>query len=403
MSVYPDDFLKAIPKTDLHLHLDGSLRLPTLIDLARSKGVELPAWTEEGLRRTVFKDSYGSLDEYLKGFSLTGSVMDDAASVDRIAYELAQDSFAEGVRYIEVRLAPQLHIRENFSFEEVMAAVDSGLARATAEWNSRLADGEPEYDYGIIVCAMRFCNEHFSPWYRSFFAMHRYSDPDEVIKLASLELVRAAVAFRDSGGARIVGFDIAGSERGYPASNHREAYEYAHRNFLHKTVHAGEAYGAESIFTAITKCHADRIGHGLLLFSEADIADPDITDRSTYVKNLANYIADRRITVEVCLTSNMQTNPRFADIKKHSLALMLEHGLSVTFCTDNRLVSNTTVCKELRLALDNFAISPDRFKDIVIYGFKRSFRSGSYADKRKYVRSCIDWYEKVARDFGVGE
>lgn len=274
--------------------------------LARAKGLELPAWTEEGLRRTVFKDSYTSLDEYLKGFSLTGAVMDDAPSVERIAYELA-----------------------------------------------------------------------------------------------SLELVRAAVAFRDAGGARIVGFDIAGSERGYPASNHREAYEYAHRNFLHKTVHAGEAYGAESIFTAITKCHADRIGHGLLLFSETDIADPDIVDRTKYVRDLANYIADRRITVEVCLTSNMQTNPRFADIRNHSLALMLEHGLSVTFCTDNRLVSNTSVCAELRLALDNFRISASRFKDIVIYGFKRSFRYGSYADKRTYVRSCIDWYEKVAREHGV--
>ncbi len=315
----------------MHVHLDGSLRLSTLIELARAKGLELPAWTEEGLRRTVFKDSYTSLDEYLKGFSLTGAVMDDASSVERIAYELASDSFTEGVRYIEVRLAPQLHIRENFQFEQVMAAV----------------------------------------------------------------------AFRDAGGARIVGFDIAGSERGYPASNHREAYEYAHRNFLHKTVHAGEAYGAESIFTAITKCHADRIGHGLLLFSETDIADPDIVDRAKYVRDLANYIADRRITVEVCLTSNMQTNPRFADIRNHSLALMLEHGLSVTFCTDNRLVSNTSVCSELRLALDNFRISASRFKDIVIYGFKRSFRFGSYADKRTYVRSCIDWYEKVAREHGV--
>lgn len=401
MSVYSDDFLKAIPKTDLHVHLDGSLRLSTLIELARAKGLELPAWTEEGLRRTVFKDSYTSLDEYLKGFSLTGAVMDDASSVERIAYELASDSFTEGVRYIEVRLAPQLHIRENFQFEQVMAAVDSGLARARAEWNTHLEDGEPAYEYGIIVCAMRFCNAHFSPWYRSFFEMHRYSDPDEVIRLASLELVRAAVAFRDAGGARIVGFDIAGSERGYPASNHREAYEYAHRNFLHKTVHAGEAYGAESIFTAITKCHADRIGHGLLLFSETDIADPDIVDRAKYVRDLANYIADRRITVEVCLTSNMQTNPRFADIRNHSLALMLEHGLSVTFCTDNRLVSNTSVCSELRLALDNFRISASRFKDIVIYGFKRSFRYGSYADKRTYVRSCIDWYEKVAREHGV--
>ncbi len=403
MQTFPDAFLREIPKTDVHLHLDGSLRISTLIELAQKKGVPLPAADEQGLRKAVFKDSYASLDEYLRGFSLTTAVMDDRESVERIAYELAKDSFAEGVRYIEVRLAPQLHIRDDFPMEEVLGAVDSGLNRAKEEWNRALAENEPEYDFGIIVCAIRYCNGHFSPWYKSFFETHRYSDPEEVMRLASLELVRGAVKIRDSQGLRIVGFDIAGSEKGYPASNHKDAYEYAHKNFLHKTVHAGEAYGAESIFTAITKCHADCIGHGLLLFSEEDIADPDIADKKAYAQNLANYIADRRITIEVCLTSNLQTNPRFRDIREHSLGKMLEAGISVSFCTDNRLVSNTTVCKELRLALDNFPISGRKLRDIVVYGFKRSFRFGSYREKRKYVRSCIDWYDSVAEKYGISD
>jgi adenosine deaminase len=394
-----DDFLRAIPKTDLHLHLDGSLRLSTLIELAKDKKIELPSWTESGLRETVFKEKYNSLDEYLQGFDYTTAVMNDEESMERVSYELAWDNFNEGVRYIEIRLAPQLHIRDGFSFEDIMRSIDRGLKKAQGEINARIAMDEPEFDYGIIVCAMRFCNGNFSEYYKKFFDMHKYSTAGETIKLASLELVKAAVLLRDTSDVRIVGFDIAGSERGYPASNHMDSYAYAHKNFMHKTVHAGEAYGPESIFTAITKCHADRIGHGLFLFREDLIRDESITDKKRYIENLANYIADRRITIEVCLTSNMQTNPDIKNIKDHSLGKMLDQRLSISFCTDNRLVSHTSVCGELRLALDNFDISDSKLKDIIVYGFKRSFYYGSYSDKRKYVRKCINYYDKVSEQF----
>ncbi len=396
MTVINKELLKKLPKTDLHVHLDGSLRLETLIDLAKKYEIKLPSYTEDGLKELVFKDKYNSLDEYLKGFGYTCSVLRDRESLERVAYEFAIDNFNEGVRYIEVRFAPQLHMSEYMSYEDVMLAVDTGLKTAQREINSKIdLTSEPEFEYGIIVCAMRFFNDKFSGWYKMFSDAHRYSDQDTIINLASLELAKATARLRDESSVKIVGFDIAGSEYGYPASNHESSYDYIHKNFIHKTVHAGEAYGPESIFEAITICHADRIGHGLFLFEENMIFSEDIKDKKKFIINLANYIADRRITIEVCLTSNLQTTPQLKSIKDHSLAKMLNKNLSVTFCTDNRLVSNTTICNEIEIAMNNFNISAESLKNILIYGFKRSFFYGSYTDKRKYVRKVIDYMNKL--------
>ena len=402
MSHFSDEFIKAIPKTDLHVDLDGSLRLSTLIELATLKGIDLPSFSEDGFKKLdvdfgVFKDKYDSLNDYLKGFSYTTQIMNDALSMERVAYELVYDNFNEGVRYIEVRFAPQLHIRKGFSFEEIMTSVDNGLRKAQNEINSHLNSDEPNFSYGIIVCAMRFCNEYFSEYYRDFFEIHKYSTIEEKIKLASLELVKATVQLRDKTDIKIVGFDIAGSEYGYPASNHTDSYNFAHNNFIHKTVHAGEAYRPESIFSAITKCHADRIGHGLFLFDENKIYDENIKDKQKYIRDLTNYIADRRITIEVCLTSNLQTTPELTDIKQHSLGKMLQNNISISLCTDNRLVSDTTVCNEIKLAVANFNINNDMLRNIIVYGFKRSFYYGSYSEKRKYVRKCIDYYDKISK------
>ncbi len=395
---YNDQFLRKIPKTDLHLHLDGSLRISTLIDLAKKHNVELPSYTEEGLRETVFKKSYKNLDEYLKGFAYTCAVMRDIESIEQISYELAYDSFEEGVRYIEVRFAPQLLMNDKLSFEQIVKAADKGLKKARDEINKNITEYEPEFDFGIIICAMRFCNENFSPFYRTFFNLHKYSSQREIIKLASLEAAKAAVYLRKNTDVQVVGFDIAGSEYGYPADHHTESYKYIHENFLHKTVHAGEAFGPESIFLAITALHADRIGHGLFLFDESMITNDEIVDKKKYIEDLVNYIADRRITIEVCLSSNLQTVPQIKDIKQHSLKKMLENKLSVTFCTDNRLVSSTTVSQELKLALDNFNISQRQLKDIIVYGFKRSFYYKPYPKKREYVRKVINYYEKLEKE-----
>ncbi len=311
--------------------------------------------------------------------------------------------FAEGVRHLEVRFAPQLHMSEDLSFSQVMHAVDAGLRQARSEINRTLPDEEPEFDYGIIVIAMRFFASNFSRYYRALSTVHSYSDQSEIIQLASSELARATVALRDESDVQVVAFDLAGSEYGYPAGDHAEAFDYVHKHFLKKTVHAGEAYGPESIFQAITKLHADRIGHGMRLFNPDHIRDETISDRRKYIRQLVNYIADHRTTIEVCLTSNLQTAPDIQSVKEHSLGKMLENKLSVSFCTDNRLVSHTTVTDEINLAIRNFDITPTQLRNIIIYGFKRSFSYKPYPEKREYVRKVINYYEHLEGQYGVGK
>jgi adenosine deaminase len=397
------DFVAELPKTDLHVHLDGSLRLPTLIELARESKLELPSATEGGLRETVFKDRYASLGEYLRGFQYTVAALQNAESLERAACELAEDNQSEGVRYLEVRFAPQLHVHAGLDAVEAIAAVDRGLRRAREAWNTRpavTAGTEPAFEYGIICCAMRMFTGAFSQYYATLFAAHPYARAKELYSMASVELARAAVAARDLHGLQVVGFDLAGEEAGYPAGDHKRAYDYAHRHFLKKTVHAGEAYGPESIFQAITDLHADRIGHGTYLLEPDAIRDEGIEDREHYVERLGNYIADRRITLEVCLTSNLQTNPQLQRLEEHSFSKLRAQRLSTTLCTDNRLVSNTTVTNELLLACRHLGLDRHDLKSIIIYGFKRSFFPGSYLRKRQYVRQIIDYYERVeARHF----
>ena len=402
MTQYPEEFVRRIPKTDLHVHLDGSLREQTLIDIAKEEKIDLPSYTPEGLNELVFKSHYANLDEYLRGFGLTNKVMQRAEHLDQVAYELAMDNFAEGVRHLEVRFAPQLHMSDSLSFEQVMHAVDAGLRRARTEINAEIPDGDPEFDYGIIVIAMRFFAPNFSQYYRALSSVHSYSESDEIIQMASSELARATVKLRNETDIQVVAFDLAGSEYGYPAGDHEEAFDYVHSHFLKKTVHAGEAYGPESIFQAITKLHADRIGHGMRLFDPDHIRDESITNREEYIRRLINYIADNRTTIEVCLTSNLQTAPDIRSVADHSLGKMLDHKLSISFCTDNRLVSHTTVTKEIQLALDNFEITPKQLKNIIVYGFKRSFSFKPYPEKREYVRRVINYYERLEKEFGIG-
>ena len=401
MTTCSDAFIRAIPKTDLHVHLDGSLRLGTLIELAKERRVPLPSFSEDGLKELVFKPSYRNLDEYLLGFAWTLKVLQDAEGLERAAYELALDSQAEGVRYLEVRFAPQLHMSSDFRFDAVLSAVDRGLRRAREEYNRRIAPFEPPFDFGIIVCALRFFTAEFSRYYEDLCRALSFSGHQDMIRTASLELARAAVKLRNETDLQLVAFDLAGSEYGYPASEHLESYEHVHRHFLKKTVHAGEAYGPESIFQAIAKLHADRIGHGLHLFNAGMIFSEDVPDKQAYIENLVNYIADNRTTIEVCLTSNLQTSPDLKDIRDHSFGKMLAHKLSLTICTDNRLVSHTSVTRELKLALTHFDIPPYLLRDIVAYGFKRSFYYHPYAEKRKYVRRAMDYYERVEREHGV--
>ncbi len=391
-----DALLRALPKTDLHVHLDGSLRVETLIGLARRLGVALPSGTPEGMDALVFKPHYADLREYLQGFAYTCAVMQDADALEQIAYELALDNIAEGVCYVEVRFAPQLHMHQGLDFDAVLLAVDRGLARARREHEAgpEVARGAPPFRYGIIVCALRHFDANFSSWYAQLVSLFPHAPKKELYGLASLELARAAVRCRDRYGVPIVGFDLAGEEAGYPAHDHALAFAHAHQNFVKKTVHAGEAYGPESIFDAITELHADRIGHGYHLFS-SQLCGPEVADPEGYVGRLAAYIADRRITVEVCITSNLQTNPEIGAVENHAFRHMLGARLSATLCTDNRLVSHTTVTRELQLAVETFKMDRSQIRDTIIYGFKRSFYPGSYREKRAYVRQVIDAYDRV--------
>ena len=237
----------------------------------------------------------------------------------------------------------------------------------------------------------------FSQHYDTLLAAHPFTRPKDVYAMASLDAARAAVLARDTLGLQVVGFDLAGEEAGYPAGAHKEAFDYAHKHFLKRTVHAGEAYGPESIFQAITDLHADRIGHGTYLLEANEIRDPEIEDRERYVEKLGNYIADRRITLEICLTSNLQTNPDMKWLDDHTFRKLRAARISTTLCTDNRLMSNTTVTNELMLAVKHLGLDRHDLKSIVIYGFKRSFWPGDYLSKRQYVRKVIDHYDAVER------
>jgi len=403
--VITEAFVRSIPKTELHVHLDGSLRIPTLIELAKRDKVKLPAYSESGLREKVFKDKYKDLWDYLQGFAYTCAVMYKAENLERIGYELIQDHLAEGVRYIEVRFAPQLHTHEKLTTKQVIQAVCKGMDRAKKEHNQSVAvrNGSdiPCY-YGLILCALRFFNEHMSPYYKQMFQVMPYAPPKQVFAAASLELARAAVELAHKDGFPVVGFDLAGAELGFPAGDHKAAFQHAHSNFIRKTIHAGEAYGPESIFQAITDCYANRIGHGTWLFADNLVKGQGNEDPKAYVSHLAEYIASQRVTIEVCLTSNLQTIPHMKTIARHPLRQMLDHNLSVSICTDNRLMSNTTVTAEIMLAVNHLRMNTRELRNVVIAGFKGSFFPGTYSEKRAYVRQVIDRYEGLAMAAGLG-
>lgn len=482
---YPYSFLLRIPKSDLHVHLDGSIRIPTLIDLAQQQNIELPSMEEDELKQSVFPEKYSSLEEYLRGFGYITTVLRTREALERVAYEVAMDAYNCGVRYLEVRFAPQLHaIPGKLSIEEVICSVNKGLERAAIDAdeldylsghgrdggeeeeegtpNNKLhqlfKEGEPHpynkdappHHYGIICCAMRFFFPQMSPYYEAFWEVHKGEDPHRVFGLASVALVTAVNNLREKGqccchvkssssdGAEvgdrietsanqiptdhdyilpIVAMDVAGAESGYPASDHKEAFDLAHESFLNKTVHAGEAYGPESIYSAITDLHAERIGHGCNLFrwdvigegqgrggrskSKTEKEEMNESQKRAYVKNLTRYLGTMRTCMEVCLSSNLQTMPELnGDLRLHPARQMIQEELAVTFCTDNTLVSHTNMVRELTLAAEAFELRPGQMRNIVFNGFKRSFMAKKYREKRVYNRSIISFYKKIEREFG---
>lgn len=318
-----EDLIRRLPKTDLHVHLDGSLRLETIIELAAEQGVTLPATDPEGLARAIHMGELcDDLNDYLTAFDITLSVLQTEKALYRAAYELASDAAAENVRLMEVRYAPTLHLRKGLALTRIVESVLDGLNAA-------------RQDHGIV------CNVIISGI--------RHIAPDQSLRLAEL-----AVAYKNKG---VVGFDLAGAEYDYPAKSHREAFYLVRNNNVNSTCHAGEAYGPESIHQAIHLCGAHRIGHGTRLREDGD---------------LLNYVNDHRIPLEVCLTSNVQTRA-VNDFKSHPLKFYYDFGIRVTINTDNRLITDTTVTKELVRAVEEFDFDIYDVRQLVLNGFKSAF------------------------------
>ena len=315
--------VQKLPKTDLHVHLDGSLRLSTILELADKHRIELPESTEDGLRKVMnLGQNCGSLVEYLRAFDVTLRVMQNEESLTRIAYELGEDAARENVRYMEVRYAPMLHTRRGLKLTSVVEAVLAGL---------RAAQQAHGIESNLILCGIR-----------------------NVSPESSLEMAELAVAYKNRG---VVGFDLAGAEYDHPAKHHKNAFQLVRDNNINVTIHAGEAYGPESIAQALHVCGAHRIGHGCRLRENGD---------------LLHYVNDHRVALECCPSSNVQTGA-IRDLASHPLKLYYDLGLRVTVNTDNRLVTDTTVSKELWLCHTQMGLGLDDLKSIILSGFKSSF------------------------------
>ena len=318
------ELLLRLPKAELHCHLDGSVRPQTLVELAAERDVTLPAHDAAELEEYMVVRHADNLEDYLARFTVTLSVMQDAESLERIARELVIDAARDGVRYIEIRYSPVLNTQEGLSLDEAVEAPLRGIAAGTFESGTI---GR------VIVCALR------------------HLEPD-----VSSELARLAVAYKHPG---VVGFDLAGGERGHPASRHSEAFAYARSHDLAVTVHAGEGDGADSVREAVHVCGANRIGHATRLFE-----DPA----------LAQYVNDRRIALEICLTSNVQTRAA-QSYATHPLRQYYDHGQNVVLNTDNRLMSGVTLTDEYAHAASSLGFSFAELAAIARNGFASAFLS----------------------------
>lgn len=333
----PFEVIRGLPKTDLHVHLDGSLRLETILDIARREHIELPAKDVEGLRAAIGCGShFGSLTEYLRGFDITLRVMQTEESLERIAFELAEDAHQENVRYMEVRYSPMLHTRRGLKLTRVVEAVLEGLRRARETYGIKA---------NVIICGIR----NISPE-------------------SSYEMAELAVAYKGRG---VVGFDLAGAEADFPAKHHRAAFQLVRDNNINCTIHAGEAYGPESIAQAIHVCGAHRIGHGCRLRENGD---------------LLHYVNDHRIPLECCPSSNVQTGA-VRDLRTHPLKLYFDLGLRVTINTDNRLITDTSVSKELYLVHTELGVPFADIKAMIVAGFKSSFQP--FHEKQALLRRVV--------------
>jgi adenosine deaminase len=338
--------LQSLPKVLLHEHLDGVLRPETIIELAKSSGYKQLPTTDPGELANWFHQgaNQGSLPKYLEGFVHTIAVMQTEEALERVAYEQAEDLSRDGVVYFETRFAPIFHTRKGLTHQQVVSAVLKGLARGQ--------------EFGIssrlIICAMRNMD-------------------------VSLEMAELAVDFRERG---VVGFDLAGEEGGYPPKKHVDAFHYIQRQNFNITIHAGEGFGKESIWQAIQYCGAHRIGHGTRLIDDIAVTD----GKAVKLGDLAQYVLDKRIPLEICLLSNVHTGAA-RSLAEHPFKIFYQEKFRVTLNTDNRSMSNTTMTKEFEAARDTFGLALDDFEKITINSMKSAFLP--YAERLDFIYSKI--------------
>ncbi len=344
-----EELVQALPKTDLHCHLDGSIRLATVLALAEAQGVRLPADTPEGLARAIHMgETCSSLEDYLTAFDVTLAVLQTEEALYRAAHELALDCAAENVRYLEVRYSPVLHTQKGLKATTIVDAVLQGLRQAKRETGIKS---------NVIICGIR------------------HMDPVTSVRLAEL-----AVAYKGKG---VVGFDLAGAEEGHPARHHRDAVQLILDNNVNVTIHAGEAFGPESIAQAVHWCGAHRIGHGVRLRENGD---------------LLNYLNDHRIPLEMCPSSNLQTGS-VTGLAAHPLKFYFDFGLRVTVNTDNRLITDTTLTKELLLAHREMGFTLEDLCTVLVQGFKSAFLP--FREKQDLLRAVNDEIAAVLSRFGA--
>jgi adenosine deaminase len=344
---FDKELLRSLPKVLLHEHLDGVLRPRSVIELARDAGYsglptadpqELAQWFHRGANQ-------GSLAKYLEGFAHTIAVMQSEEALERVAYEQAEDLSKDGVVYFETRFAPIFHTQKGLTHQQVVSSVLKGLERGRKDFG--IASG-------LIICAMRNMD-------------------------VSLEMAELAVDFRERG---VVGFDLAGEEGGYPPKKHVDAFHYIQRQNFNITIHAGEGYGKESIWQAIQYCGAHRIGHGTRLIDDIAVVD----GRAVKLGDLAQYVLDKRIPLEICLISNVHTRAT-PSLGEHPFKILYQEKFRVTLNTDNRLMSSTSMTQEFEAAAETFGLSLDDFEKITINAMKSAFLP--YRQRCDFIYSII--------------
>jgi adenosine deaminase len=316
------ELIGRLPKAELHVHLDGSLRPETMIDLARRQKRQVPASEPEALRRYMRVDDAANLEDYLRRFDFTIPLLQTPDAIERVAYEMVEDAARDNVRYLEVRYCPQLSTREGLTLNQVVEAELRGLGRG-------------EREFGVVARVINCSLRQYEP-------------------AVSVEIAENSVGFRNRG---VVAFDLAGPEWGRPPGKHKAAFDLAARGYLGITVHAGEAAGADSVAEALQQCHANRIGHGTRLGESTELMD---------------YMRDRRVPVEINITSNVQTRA-VARASEHPVRRYFDAGLNVTLCTDGWLMAGVSLSDEYWLAHTELGFTRPEIDQLILNGFESAF------------------------------